>query len=110
MAYFAMAQASDSNTTHSLQFYLCITSPMNLKANSAFSQPILFGEVTELSVPFMHNQPQRTKTRKTKRKVRKEERKILQSGTIPVWLSVILKMLRKPDFMRSSEASLSYFD
>lgn len=60
MAYFAMAQASHSGTMHSLPFYLCITPSMNLEANSAFSQSILFGEVTELSVSFMHNQPQRT--------------------------------------------------
>lgn len=41
-------------------FYLHITRPVNLKANSAFLQPILFGEVAELSVHFMHNYPQRT--------------------------------------------------
>lgn len=55
MACFATAQVS-----HSLSFYLHITHPGNLKANSAFLQPILFGEVIELSVPFMHNHPQRT--------------------------------------------------
>jgi len=60
MACLATAQASHYNTMCSLPFYLHITHLVKLKTNSAFLQPILFGEVIELFVPFMYSHPQRT--------------------------------------------------
>lgn len=60
IVYFVIAQISHYTTTFPLLCYLHINNSANLKANSAFLQSILFGELIEQSVPLMYNQPVRT--------------------------------------------------
>lgn len=78
MVCFALVQASHSNTTCSLPFYIHITCLVNPKVNSAFLQPIYSEKPLNYLFPLcitIHKE-QTYQGKKTKqKKMRKEKKK-----------------------------------